>query len=136
MAPRQLDNACVSGAEGQQCLRVAGELSKVTDAPTELDYQVAPQLSLAYCYGLTDQLTAGVTASMFGSSLDNQLLTERGGAELDSGVGVGRATCTSRKGQTRPECKPACRWATANSVVSLCVVMVLPMCNTAKARLM
>ncbi|MBF3237957.1 hypothetical protein H4N55_15255 [Aeromonas veronii] len=86
---RQLDNACVSGAEGQQCLRVAGELSKVTDAPTELDYQVAPQLSLAYGYGLTDQLTAGVTASMFGSSLDNQLLTERGGAELDSGVGVG-----------------------------------------------
>ncbi|WP_421346742.1 hypothetical protein [Aeromonas veronii] len=86
---RQLDNACVSGAEGQQCLRVTGELSKVTDAPTELDYQVAPQLSLAYGYGLTDQLTAGVTASMFGSSLDNQLLTERGGAELDSGVGVG-----------------------------------------------
>ncbi|MGL4757151.1 MAG: autotransporter outer membrane beta-barrel domain-containing protein, partial [Aeromonadaceae bacterium] len=86
---RQLDNACVSGAEGQQCLRVTGELSKVTDAPTELDSQVAPQLSLAYGYGLTDQLTAGVTASMFGSSLDNQLLTERGGAELDSGVGVG-----------------------------------------------
>ncbi|WP_139405451.1 hypothetical protein [Aeromonas veronii] len=86
---RQLDNACVSGAEGQQCLRVTGELSKVTDAPTELDYQVAPQLSLAYGYGLTDQLTVGVTASMFGSSLDNQLLTERGGAELDSGVGVG-----------------------------------------------
>ncbi|WP_254203408.1 hypothetical protein [Aeromonas sp. FDAARGOS 1411] len=86
---RQLDNACVSGAEGQQCLRVTGELSKVTDAPTALDYQVAPQLSLAYGYGLTDQLTAGVTASMFGSSLDNQRLTERGGAELDSGVGVG-----------------------------------------------
>ncbi|PJG58182.1 autotransporter outer membrane beta-barrel domain-containing protein [Aeromonas cavernicola] len=86
---RQLDNACAAGAQGGQCLRVTGELSKITDAPSELDYQAAPALALAYGYGITDQLTAGVTASVFGSALDNQQVTHRGGAALDSGVGVG-----------------------------------------------